>query len=208
MWCSSCQQDVPGVSSAHDGAICCPRCQDELIAGYGSSPPDSSMDSAPIPSPVVEPTAEMSPDEADLEPTGAKAAGPEPFVWKDWDFEQDLQATDRIAQELGLAPQNTPRRIDVAPPSVQGPSGDRRFRRSSARPGRMVAGSVLISGMLAFGTGAALLGWSYFVQDSGLWQVGLPASLAGQGLLIVGLVLQLFLIVVDGLLDCGSFTPR
>ncbi len=57
--------------------------------------------------------------------------------------------------------------------------------------GNLFAWPALMLGMMAFTCGGVLLGWSFATGRGDLWTYGMPAVLAGQGLLVLGLVLQL-----------------
>jgi hypothetical protein len=78
-----------------------------------------------------------------------------------------------------------PLRIPVVPPPapVERPKSP---KRSAA-----FAWPALMLGMMTFTCGAVLTVWSFVAGRDDLWTYGLPAVLAGQGLLVLGLVLQL-----------------
>jgi hypothetical protein len=46
-------------------------------------------------------------------------------------------------------------------------------------------------GVMAFACGGVLVGWSFVAARGDLWMYGLPCVLAGQAMLILGLVMQL-----------------
>jgi hypothetical protein len=168
MWCSQCQQDVPGIAVKEDGnRICCARCSGQLAgetrAAAAESPPE-----------VIPPL--RSPPALD-----------------DWNLDADLAAVTRMMRTLRIdaptarLPEPTTSRSAL--PRVAPIAAKRTI--ASPRRGQLFAWPALMLGMMAFTCGGVLLGWSFATGRGDLWTYGMPAVLAGQGLLVLGLVLQL-----------------
>lgn len=169
MWCSHCQQDVPGIAVKKDGnRITCARC-----SGYlGGEAPGAESVSAP------KSTSTQSP------------------VLDDWSLDSDLAAVTRMMRSLRIdAPTVRPPLESASPASLNA----RLLENAGPRPvtvvkktrGNFFAWPTLMLGMMAFTCGAVLLGWSFATGRGDLWTYGMPAVLAGQGLLVLGLILQL-----------------
>ncbi len=175
MWCSSCQQDVPGVASGDDGAICCPRCHEAL---------NSSTDASGVSS---EPLAVLK-DES----TGWFSDSP-PVDVDDWELDEDLRTAERVVHESGLSgyePPDENLRLDAAPSSARRPRRQP-ARRAPRRYGGFVAWTMLSLGLMAFVFGGMLIGWSFYAERDDLWRLGMPFALAGQAVLVIGLVFHL-----------------
>jgi hypothetical protein len=161
MWCRQCQQDVPGIAVKDDGNRICCARCSGLLAG---EPPREEPEPAPDPL--------RSPPRLD-----------------DWSLDADLAAVTRMMRSLRIdaptasAPES-PRISAIPPPrSIERPKTP---KRSAA-----YAWPALMLGMMTFTCGAVLTVWSFVTGRDDLWTYGLPAVLAGQGLLVLGLVLQL-----------------
>jgi hypothetical protein len=190
MWCKQCQQDVPGVVAPDDPVrIRCPRCRSPL--GSGASPPDEHVvQTAEQPSSgtlgIV--TDEEAPDFVEL---------------VDWELEQDLKAVDRVIRQLrqtgiGLPKEVTPSRwrLDTGDKLPMGWHGSAekkaaRKKRSISSRWAFVSWTLLSLGIMAFVCGSVLMGWSFFADRADLWTLGMPITLVGQALLLIGVVLQL-----------------
>ena len=61
-----------------------------------------------------------------------------------------------------------------------------------------MAWGVLSLGLMTFACGAVLLGWSFVENRPELWRLGMPIAVAGQVGLLLGLVLQLERIWING----------
>ena len=201
MWCRHCQQDVPAVATASsglraDGPLQCARCQRTLTEATGSErqphQPSVRID-------VVEPAA----SEPDIEP----AVVVEPWRVADVMTDEDDQRLRQIGRNLQSArtqanaqKSNTPTfRIDrpeldssehaetprAAPVIRERPP---RAPRDVTRPSQASAWIAALLGALALGAGVGLLGWSLLGDRAELWSWGIAGTLAGQGLIIVGLV--------------------
>jgi hypothetical protein len=166
MWCSQCQQDVPGVAVKDDGnRICCARCSGQL-PGDKSRPTES----VPVASPDL----------------------PAPPGLDDWSLDADLASVTRMMRSLRIDAPTA--RMPDAPPMAAAhvrPVTPPSRIVASPRRGNVFAWPALMLGMMAFTCGGVLLGWSFATGRGDLWTYGMPAVLAGQGLLVLGLVLQL-----------------
>lgn len=123
----------------------------------------------------------------------------------DWQLEDDL---DNIRNLVGSFERS---RVDTAhsgtqtmPPAVLWPARNGlapitlpaplpNIADESPRPARgsLIAWLTLPIGLMALMCGAVLLGWSWATARQELWQLGLPIAIAGQVLLLAGLILQL-----------------
>jgi hypothetical protein len=169
MWCSQCQQDVPGIAVKDDGnRICCARCSGQL-AGESKAAP-----------------VETRPE--------AVASQRTPPALDDWNLDADLAAVTRMMRTLRIDAPNA--RLPHEPTAARATSprvAPAAVKRTVATPrrGQLFAWPALMLGMMAFTCGGVLLGWSFATGRGDLWTYGMPAVLAGQGLLVLGLVLQL-----------------
>ena len=205
MWCKRCGQDVPGIPSLEDGKFSCPRCA-ESLAGYASDiaidkPAASTPDSARGGTPAwIECLRGPS-------TSNAKAAEPQQPVlpiYDAWELDEDLRHIARLIHEpSGSGKAETPDRtfrLDAAHAGPT-PSHERPARRAAKLPrptpregGRLAAfltWTALSIGLLAFVCGGSLLGWSLATGRPELWALGTPIALAGQIVLLLGLILQL-----------------
>ncbi len=127
-----------------------------------------------------------------------------PPTLDDWSLDADLAAVTRLMQSLKLehayVPQPPPppaekhssRRDSYhdlhAPQLLAGPH----FRAArSPKRSNWLTWPALMTGMMGFTCGAVLLTWSFLTGRGDLWAYGMPTILAGQALLVLGLVLQL-----------------
>jgi hypothetical protein len=184
MWCSACQQDVPGIAAKEGGSrICCARCNGVLAGGDGNSAPPA-IDAA----------------------SGGQSEALDTAPFDDWSLAADLATISRVVESFrrdgpadgaGVAP---PHRIDPIPAREYHGEARRELRPPAKRNG-LLAWPALMLGMMAFACGAVLVGWSFVANRGDLWAYGLPCVLGGQALLIVGLILQL-----DGLWQSDRHT--
>jgi hypothetical protein len=123
--------------------------------------------------------------------------------WESWELAEDLREADRLVNSLGI------RRVDAAheiqrdatppppEPRIQPTGQDRSRDAREAKPvpkprrGSFMTWTILSLGLMTFAFGAALLGWSFWMERADLWRLGMPFTLAGQAALVIGLVLQL-----------------
>jgi hypothetical protein len=189
MWCKQCGQDVPGISSAKSGGMCCARCSGLFSGDEGHSARRTAG------------LAEAAAHGVDL--SASQPAADASASFDDWELDQNfrhLQARVGTWKRVDAPGEETERRqperakrapkwrVDGAHAKV--PS---RHKRRSRAPGRgsFVAWTVLSLGLMAFACGAVLLGWSFVAHRAELWSLGMPITVAGQVGLLLGLVLQL-----------------
>ena len=201
MWCSNCQQDVPGVAAADDrGKICCARCSTTLSAGNSERKHEALQNAAEISNGTQEKAANTIEQMLEVKP---------PVDLHDWEFEEDLLAVQRLVRSLRSAgvmtneSDQTNQRVDTAQ-SISAPhtsvaaesSLDRVKRPNKKREHKkpkmgFFAWTLLSLGLMTFVCGAVLLGWSFVDGRAELWRMGMPLTLGGQALLLIGLLLQL-----------------
>lgn len=158
MWCSSCQQDVPG-HAAGDGAVgmVCPRCAAALR--------------------TVTPAVTTPP-------------------WDDAELEADLRLAEKLIR-LGAAH----RRFDSAEGSRSIPAerqenaieNRHQAERRPEAPTKSTGATVVIwgSGLLLVVGGMAAVTYSTVSHRADFWSLGLSLALAGQAILILGLLLRM-----------------
>lgn len=182
MWCSTCQQDVPGLGSPADGALRCGKCAQPLT--------DS-------PAPVL--------NKAALE----RLLGDLPVAEDDWALEAELRGMQRMLGTLrATTPSTAIHAAHPAPPAWHVPTealpAEVRPAIADAKSAtHLVAWTILSLGLAVFACGGVLLGWSIAAGREDLWPIGMPLALIGQAGLILGLVLQL-----DGLWHTSRSTAR
>jgi uncharacterized membrane protein YidH (DUF202 family) len=184
MWCQACRQDVPGISLATAGNMCCARCGAELW---------SEDDPGAWHAAGLAGSAAQGLDLTTLQPSiGAYPS------FDDWDIDQSfrhLQArvgnskrADRVVARTERTAGRKPNwRIHGSHPRVA-----RQHKRKSSASGRssLLAWTVLSLGLIAFACGAVLLAWSFVAQRQEVWRLGMPIAVAGQVGLLLGLILQ------------------
>ncbi len=215
MWCSSCEQDVPGVASVDgDKRICCARCGESLSSGAALSA-TLEIDEAEQPetesvAPSVEDTDQPSAtpilDSESLPPHHSW-----PPQWDDWEFEEDLQSVERrlrVLRAQGIMParEETSQQLYFDEPHSAVPNNHLKLaaekQRSKSPPSlprakRRKSRSAFFSwamisfGLMTFVCGAVLMGWSIVTTRVELWTIGTPLTLGGQAVLIIGLIFQL-----------------
>jgi len=201
MWCSNCQQDVPGVAATDDkGKICCARCSTTLSAGNYERKSDEFQNVAKISNANQENAPNVTEQVLEAKP---------PVDLHDWEFEEDLLAVQRLVRSLRSAgvmtneSEEVNQRVDTAQP-VSAPHTrvaaetppDREKRPGSKRERKKAkigffAWTLLSFGLMTFVCGAVLLGWSFVDARAELWRIGMPLTLGGQAILLIGLLLQL-----------------
>jgi hypothetical protein len=111
---------------------------------------------------------------------------------EDWQIEADIRSVQRLIDSLrrtrldasaGMAGPHLPPAAD--PAAVL----DRPIPPTPRT--NLAAWTLLSLGLAVFACGAVLLAWSLIAEREDLWPIGLPLALAGQAVLIVGLVFQL-----------------
>jgi hypothetical protein len=137
------------------------------------------------------------------------AAASAPPAYDGWDLDEDLRHVERLlrSDQAGAQAAKDPSakqfRLDGPHAGPGGPHGSPiRKSRPKERPVGALAprqGSALSAlawialslGTMGFVCGGVLLGWSLAMGRPELWNIGLPAALGGQIVLLIGLIVQL-----------------
>jgi hypothetical protein len=182
MWCSNCQQDVPGFAHATSGRIVCSRCHQPMRAKKPTHASGICDGGIALDTPV----------------TAAVCAAPPKL--DDWKSRERARSLGRELRRPTAAPSRSfepvprnPRRFD--PPtdllddtaSPAPPAAPTAVRRSSAS--QLIAWMVVMIGTLTLGSGVAAITWSLAAERTDYWNLALGLTLTGQGTLIFGLVL-------------------
>jgi len=198
MWCSNCQQDVPGIASAeHDGTMCCAVCR-VPVSGTGEiSQDDPGTDNASTP--------DASADVASLETTNE-------WRFDDWELDEDLRAAERLTEKIrghepssvaapGMVDPSDPTHATISnwhthmqhPPALPSAPLVEQAAKSTPkkRPASPLAWLSLSLGMMAFVCGGVLLAWAFATGRGDLWALGLPLALGGQAAILVGVIFQM-----------------
>lgn len=204
MWCIACQSEVSETSSENEGRWHCAQCGHVFdyfpltateFAGRSSFDPRV----APIESSLGRQVSDTGIDLTERDPVPAEL----PMKLNDWESEERLRDIQKSLQRgsrekyRGFALPRTVRRYDPPPPEALQISLPE-FRRLPEQMTENLAGgwssalAWLTSslGLMAFVCGAVLLGWSYLAQRTDLWEIGMPAALAGQFFLVLGMLLK------------------
>lgn len=169
MWCPHCQQEVPARGSARSTGARCPRCE-RLLNAEAAEP--VAIDLAPPPSPHSDHHAAI---DHSLRMAKAQLAAGEPARTLRYDLAQHgVSAAVTGSADEGIR-RTTPLRQTTK-------------RSRTGRTGQTLAWCLAALGAATLGLGLGLLGWSLSGTRPELWNAGVAATLAGQGLLIVGLV--------------------
>jgi hypothetical protein len=119
----------------------------------------------------------------------------------EWEIEDQLRAADRALRRFdhGVAAENPSplRRFD--PPAlrigaVDPPRSAPARSQPAPRPRRLMAALAMLAlslGLMAFACGGALMAWGWIDGRGELWNFGTPIALAGQCVMLRGLLLQL-----------------
>jgi len=154
-----------------------------------------------------------------------------PVDLDDWDLGDDFHVLQRLAESLRIedahpavaAPpryEQEPADPDLSTDQPPEPPTDHRHdsaidhqcdlptnqrdRCRKRKPsGALLAWAVLSLGLVIFVFGGALLAWSFVATRGDLWCWGMPLTLLGQALLLVGVVLQ-----IDGLWQNNTQTAE
>ena len=181
MWCSNCQQDVPAIGRSDSNRLACSRCHATLRPAHAASISEAGieLDSAS--------TLEL----VDSRP---------PRMADDWQLRRRTRVLGRkLRHDAG-----TPRRADspvasfaqlaeqTASPFID-PAIHVKPNEPASPPapefGQFVAWFITFAGIASLATGIGMIGWSIAHGGSEYWDHALALTLAGQGLLIFGLVL-------------------
>jgi hypothetical protein len=127
-------------------------------------------------------------------------------VFDDWEMDEQLRHIERVLQSVQArgrsaepVGQPEPARRDVphaGPPMWHMAQADKHRKPRPSHSlrtalARAFAWLMLLSGIIGFLGGLALLGWSAWAGRPDLWNIGLPATLIGQLVLLLSLSLQI-----------------
>jgi hypothetical protein len=177
MWCSHCHQEVPGVPSADRGTVACARCQRDLKFTSASRVCDSgiSLDDAAANAPAAIDRFATEESKQKLRRLGQQLR---PVYQQHATLERPL-FWERLSAD---SPEVSPQLRSVAHQGAI--SVDHVVSRSNTP---LFLAVVLGSGFLGLMTGAAALVWSAAFNQAIIWRWGLTTTVAGEGLLILGL---------------------
>ncbi len=166
MWCTHCRQDVPALPSSDSGALCCPRCAQEIGADPAKPAQAPAYDGWELDEQLrhIERVLEVQNRTSDR-PSGACERDTTRF-----DFGHAGTPPWQFATPARKSKQCSP--------------------KASSGVGTLIA-TALSLGTMSFVCGGILLGWSLATGRQELWNIGLPVAIAGQIALVVGLALQL-----------------
>jgi len=195
MWCTTCQQDVPGIASLSEDRFVCPRCNEELGR-------DPRLAAAPHANDILDQGIELDRDSSTPQAP--------PAAWDDWEAEEKLQRAERLFRTVSPSAKNDASpspawRIDMPaaehsrmdapsfshwPPSSYGPGwpytpGPEARAKSDGWLG-VLAQVVIAVGLMALACGSVLLVWSLAAGRNELWNLGLPLALGGQVVVLAG----------------------
>lgn len=210
MWCSTCQQDVPGLGSTSEGNLLrCGKCGDVLATATQHLAAEEQPRAAPV-----------MPVAANENVTLEKLLRFGPLSNEDWAIEAELRGVQRLLSSLKSRSTEVAQALQPPTPHIasrhwqnaaSGGTADRNdagngsdsASTSLATPPRthIAAWTILSLGLAVFACGAVLLGWSLVAKRDDLWPIGMPLALIGQAGLILGLILQL-----DGLWNSSRQT--
>lgn len=194
MWCSTCQQDVPGVANATSGRIVCARCQHTVRGRKPATQARISDDGLAL----------------DEQPAAAMAAAM-PFRKDDWQGRQrvrslvrELRRPTAVASRTSASafgdhrrfepPQNLFTQLEratIGNATVVSPLPNvavaTQARRTDAT--QILSWFIVFVGAISLASGIGLIAWSLSVRQMMYWNLALGLALGGQGTLILGLVL-------------------
>ena len=182
MWCRHCQQDIPAIGPVTAYGARCSRCHRTM-----DSPADSeSAETKPLPE--ADPTARREIERQLQSAQNAIAAGKASSTLR-WDTGM-LDSPMPFSQQAESTNVNQPA-IKPAPlkrPSVQRSRQARKPNKNSFVLSQVVGWISATVGTATLGLGLGLLVWSLLQENTTLWSYGLGATVAGQSLMIVGLI--------------------
>ena len=188
MWCSSCQQDVPGIASPNGvTAVGCARCGSDLSLQTRDRSAIDVSDSDALSSDVsgvchVENSETLSPISPDAS---------SPIAWDQFDWDEELQHAECVLQELHALRDTCDRgdtQADMPPPRMQAAST--RWRRTRRMRQRRIGWLLTMWGMGSIVPYGLWTMWFVFQNDS-LWLLGAVATFLSLVTLLFGSVLVL-----------------
>jgi transcription initiation factor TFIIIB Brf1 subunit/transcription initiation factor TFIIB len=194
MWCRICGQDVPGIPSFEEGEYSCARCGEQVA-------PISQQS-------TIGPQSASAAKKEATKGGAASTAARRPPIYDGWEIDEQLRHLRRVLGRAAV-PDGTadqPKfRLDAGhgvplPHMKRTRRPSRKSKRAAAAAKEHASGDRLLAalawtalflGTVGFGCGLGLLGWSMNTGRQDLWTIGTPIILAGQIVLVLGLVLQL-----------------
>ena len=180
MWCRHCQQDV-SASRGSSGPPNCTRCRHSLLP----------LSDAPTIKLAAIADCGVDLDEFDRARSGSAAAATRPIIGGCDDDLRRLERLLRPSVRSDLSHAGTTLR-EPAPPMASPPGRPSKLQASGAHlPSRTSpSGSkaLLVLGVVTFTIGVALLVAANLRMHEAAWRWGLATTIAGEGLLIGGLV--------------------
>lgn len=200
MWCSTCQQDTPGVAHASTGRIVCSRCQ-QPIRGKKHVPRARVCDEG------------IALDECAAESPASVHEGA--FRHDDWPARERMRSLARqlrrphilanSAERGGsrsifaerhrfepphdLTPTTAASPTSAIPDRLSPPTHDAGMRPQTSVSSQIFAWLCVLAGAVALVGGIGVVASSLATQDMQYWNLGLGLTLGGQGTLILGLVI-------------------
>lgn len=182
MWCSNCQQDVPATSRAGSTKLACPRCHTTIRPPHavGISEAGIALD-----------------DDIALELVDSRP----PVITDDWQLRRRTRELGRRlrhdvvgTQRRSDLPQNSfDDLVDRTASPIVDPSTAHRAIQPPPPPapefGQYLAWFVTFTGFVSLVAGLGMIAWTIAHGGSEFWSHAIALTLAGQGTLILGLVL-------------------
>lgn len=179
MWCSTCQQEVPGVRSSANGELACVRC-----GRPADEPGHSAVGAAP-----------QTAEERERLLRNLEHWSDHPLLAEldDWELGEQLRHVERL---LAMhPPADGPGQVALADNKLSPLAlrhDPRRLRRAKGTTAlhvaRVLAWGTIALGMVAVVCGAVLMAVAQLRGRSDLWGVGIPLFVVGQLGLVIGLV--------------------
>lgn len=199
MWCSSCQQDVPGIASQENrGTIGCARCG-QINDAKGVS---TIHDASTVPDDDADERSVTAADEAVLSRFGDMPAAE---LDEDWALTDDVHAAQGLYRDLSSrvhggasdhifqsphAPAEPPH-AGASSSASPTPFAAQPHTPVTARVTLVISWSTLYLSLTGLLCGVVLMTWAYFAGRSEFWMIGLLATAVGQIGLVISLILQL-----------------
>jgi hypothetical protein len=199
MWCSTCQQDTPGVANPTSGRIVCSRCGHAV-----------QSEKSPYASRICDDGIALDEAAATKPKSTATATAAPPFRTDDWAARQRVRTVARQLRRANPAmvnstntmanytrrfdpPQDLFAQIDQATAPTIATLAPQLFpidQTTHHNAGsQIVAWLVVIIGVLALTGGVGLIAWSLAADQMLYWNYAIGLAMTGQGTLIFGLVL-------------------
>ncbi|MCL6501152.1 MAG: hypothetical protein K6T86_00615 [Pirellulales bacterium] len=183
MWCSKCQQEVPGVRNSASGVLACVRCGQEP----DQVPPSSATATLP------------TPEERDQLLRNLEHWSDHPLLAEldDWELGEQLRHVERLLAVDPPGKLPAPRHSGFSPGEKlherENATSRRRLGSSGSmalRAARLLAWLAIALGVAALVCGAVLLALAQLRGRSDLWGLGIPLFAVGQLGVVIGLVCE------------------